>query len=91
MNNRRKLAIALGAGALMAPLASFAQQQVKVWRIGFIYSGSRQSAFATRRYDSFLQGMRELGYVEGETFVIEARFANGQYERLPPALRRKQP
>jgi putative ABC transport system substrate-binding protein len=27
--------------------------------------------------------MRELGYVEGETFVIEARFANGQYERLP--------
>jgi len=34
MNNRRKLLIALGAGALAAPLSSFAQQKGKVWRIG---------------------------------------------------------
>lgn len=35
MNNRRRLVIALGAGALASPLASFAQQQ-KIWRIGFL-------------------------------------------------------
>jgi hypothetical protein len=36
MNNRRKLVIALGAGALTAPFGSFAQQQGKVWRVGFL-------------------------------------------------------
>ena len=36
MNNRRKLLVALGASALAAPLASFAQQQGKVWRVGFL-------------------------------------------------------
>jgi hypothetical protein len=38
MNKRRKLIIKLGAGALTAPLASFAQQQDKVWRVGFLAS-----------------------------------------------------
>jgi len=36
MNNRRKFVIALGAGALAGPFASFAQQQGKVWRVGFL-------------------------------------------------------
>jgi putative ABC transport system substrate-binding protein len=83
MNNRRKLVIALGAGALTAPLSSFAQRQGKIWRIGFCYSGSRQSASETGRYDAFMQGMRELGYAEGKDIVIEARFADGKFERLP--------
>ena len=82
MNNRRKLIIALGASALVAPFA-FAQQQGKVWRVGFFYFGSRQSALDTGRYHAFLQGMRELGYVEGKNFVIEARFADGKAEALP--------
>jgi len=34
MNNRRKLLVVLGAGALTAPLAPFAQQQGRVWRVG---------------------------------------------------------
>jgi putative ABC transport system substrate-binding protein len=82
MNRRRKLLFAFGASVLAAPLASFAQQG-KVWRIGFFYFGSRQSAMDTGRYQNFLQGMRELGYVEGRNFVIEARFADGVSERLP--------
>ena len=36
MNNRRRLIVALGAGALTSPFGSFAQQQGKVWRIGFL-------------------------------------------------------
>jgi hypothetical protein len=35
MNNRRKLIVALGASVLAAPFGSFAQQQGKVWRVGF--------------------------------------------------------
>lgn len=36
MSNRRKLIIALGAGALAAPFGSLAQQQGKIWRVGFL-------------------------------------------------------
>ena len=51
--------------------------------MGFLYFGSRQSSLDTGRYDAFVQGMRELGYVEGTNFIIEARFADGKPERLP--------
>ena len=81
MMTRRKLLIALGAGALAAPLASFAQQQpAKIARIGFLSALSRSD---TDRGDGFRQGMREIGYVEGKDFIIEGRFAEGKFERLP--------
>ena len=79
MATRRNVLLALGAGALTAPLASFAQNQPKVWQIGFLGADSA----ATRLYDSFRQGMRDLGYIEGKTCVIRPRFAEGRYERLP--------
>jgi putative ABC transport system substrate-binding protein len=82
MNKRRKLVIALGAGALIAPFSSFAQQQGKVWRIGFLGAMSRQALLDSNRLQAFLQGMRELGYVEGKNVVFEWRFADGKYERL---------
>ncbi len=79
MATRRNFLLALGAGALTAPLASFAQNQPKVWQIGFLAADSA----STGLYDSFRQGMRDLGYIEGKTCVIRARFAEGKYERLP--------
>jgi putative ABC transport system substrate-binding protein len=82
MNNRRKLVIALGAGALAGPFGSFAQLQGKVWRVGFFYFGSRQSAAESGRYNAFLEGMRALGYVEGRNLTIESRFAEGKLDRL---------
>jgi len=81
MNNRRKLIVALGAGALAAPLSSFAQQQGKVWRIGFL-GASTADGFA-RPIDSLRAGLRDLGYVEGKNIVFEWRFAEGNYKRLP--------
>ena len=75
---RRKIVLGFAAGAL-APLASFAQQPGKVWRIGFLASGSS----SIRYYGGFRQGMRDLRYVEGKNCVIERRFADGKYERLP--------
>jgi putative ABC transport system substrate-binding protein len=79
--NRRKLLVALGAGALAAPLTSFAQQKGKVWRIGFLGAASA-SGFAGR-VGALRAGLRDLGYVEGKNLVIEFRWAEGNYERLP--------
>jgi putative ABC transport system substrate-binding protein len=78
--NRRAF-ITLVGGAAGWPLAARAQQVGKVWRIGILVGQSRQAPFP--QYDGFVQGMRELGYVEGRDFVSEIRFADGHYERVP--------
>jgi putative ABC transport system substrate-binding protein len=69
---RRYLLIGMGAGAFAIAYPLFAQP--KPHRIGFFYPASRESALDTGRYQAFLKGMRELGYVEGRDFVIEERF-----------------
>ena len=81
--NRRKLLVAVGLGALAAALPSIAQQQGKIWRIGFLAPRSRPTSSDPDVYSAFPQGMRELGYVEGKNFVVEWRFADGKFERLP--------
>ncbi len=83
MNTRRKLVIALGAGVLVAPFVSSAQQQGKVWRVGFMHQGSHPASLESHFIGGFPQGMRELGYVEGKNLVIEWRFADGNTGRLP--------
>ena len=83
MNNRRKLVIALGAGALAVPIVSFAQQQGKIWRVGVLVQERRPASLESHRFGAFPAGMRNLGYVEGENLVIEWRFADGVSERLP--------
>ena len=62
---------------LTAPLAAEAQPAKKVYRIGYLTAG--QPAVAT----SLLQGLLELGYVEGRDLLMEYRFAEGQADRLP--------
>jgi ABC-type uncharacterized transport system substrate-binding protein len=82
MMKRRKLLIAFGLPALAAPLACFAQQQrPKVARIGLLEatSGSGRAS----RVEALREGLRELGYVEGKNIIIEYRWAEGKYERLP--------
>jgi len=83
MNKRRKLVIALGAGALVAPFGAFAQQQGKVWRVGFLATRSRPVSLDSDAFGGFPRGMQELGYVEGRNLKIEWRFADGNVERLP--------
>ena len=79
---RRHFLVGLGAGVLAVGRNSLALAQSKVVHIGFLYLGSRQSAYDMGRYPAFLQGMRELGYVEGQNLVVEARFADGNFERI---------
>jgi putative tryptophan/tyrosine transport system substrate-binding protein len=83
VTTRRRFLITLGAGVLAVPRGAVAQPPSKAARIGYLYFGSRQSSLDTGRYDAFVQAMRELGYVEGTHFMIEARFADGNSERLP--------
>jgi putative tryptophan/tyrosine transport system substrate-binding protein len=58
-----------------------AQQPTKVYRIGVLSSWSLTTD--ARNRDAFLQGLHALGYVEGQTIVLEERWAEGQPERLP--------
>jgi len=82
MISRRKIVLGLGAGALSAVFPANAQQG-KIWRVGLLSVRSRESLVDTGRYGAFLKGMQELGYVEGRHFLIEGRYANGKFERVP--------
>jgi ABC-type uncharacterized transport system substrate-binding protein len=75
---RRNLLIAAGA-LLAAPLVD-AQQAAGITRIGFL--ANSPTALGHLR-DAFLQGLRDLGYVEGRNLVIEYRFAEGKLDRFP--------
>ena len=79
---RRAFMAVIAGGLLSAPVAAQAQQAGKVWRIGVLSSGS-PSATAVARIDAFKQGLRELGYVEGQNIAIESRWGAGKYESLP--------
>lgn len=66
--------------ALPMPFAAYAQQKpTKVSKIGVLSQGGA----GTRLLDNLRASLRELNYVEGRNLVIEARFAEGKYERLP--------
>ncbi len=83
MITRRKIVVALGASALAVPFASFAQQQGKIWRVGFLAQRHMEFVDSDSYYGPFTQGMRELGYSEGRNLVVEWRSAEGKIERLP--------
>src|SRR4030095_9087930 len=80
MNRRDTLFALLSLGA--APHVSYAQQQGKIWRVGFLTQRRRPDSIETDFIGAFPRGMRELGYVEGKNLVIEWRFADGKFERL---------
>jgi len=73
--------MAFAAAALGAPLTASAQQKGKVWRIGFL--GATTASGWAPRVEALRAGLRDLGYVEGKNLVIEFRWAEGNYERLP--------
>jgi putative ABC transport system substrate-binding protein len=65
---------------LAAPLAVEAQPTAKISRIAFLSATSSSDA---GRLVAFRQGLRELGYVEGQNIAIESLWAEGKYDRLP--------
>jgi putative ABC transport system substrate-binding protein len=77
---RLAFSITLLLGGLFNPVAAEAQQAAKVARIGFL---SGCLACGPHLPEAFRQGLRDLGYVEGQNLVIEYRDAEGKLERLP--------
>ena len=75
------LIVILAIGILVAPLAAEAQPAGKVHRIGWLGSASPLAARAN--VEAFQQGLRDLGYVEGQNIAIEYRYADGKIDRFP--------
>jgi putative ABC transport system substrate-binding protein len=71
---------ALASVLLTIPLGSDAQQEVKIWRIGWL---GLDSSMQATRIVAFESGLRDLGYVEGKNISIVRRWAEGRFDRLP--------
>jgi putative ABC transport system substrate-binding protein len=81
--DRRAFLGSLTGGLLAAPLASEAQQAVRVYRIGYLSPDSGPSRYS----EALRQGLRDLGWVEGEDIAIEYRWAGQKRDRLPDLAR----
>ena len=80
---RRAFIATLTGGLLAAPLAVGAQQAARVYRIGYLSPDSGPSQYS----EAFRQGLRDLGWLEGEDIAIEYRWAEQKRDRLPGLAR----
>ncbi|CAM4100960.1 ABC transporter substrate-binding protein [Roseateles saccharophilus] len=78
---RRVLTVLILSGSFLL-LPSEAQQTARISRVGFLAPQGRSLPL----FDAFRQGLADLGYVDGQNIRIEARFAEGHYERFPEIL-----
>ena len=78
--DRRALLLNSGAAIVAAPLAARSQAAANSPRVGFLFYGAPGRS---PEIDAFRQGLRDLGYVDGQNITVEYRFAGGQLERLP--------
>ena len=86
MTTRRALLRALGSGTLItiaSPVSG--QPPSKIPRVAMLVFGTRENA--ARAVALFRQRLRELGYLEGKTVLIEERYAGGNAQRLPELAR----
>src|SRR5215471_9489000 len=76
--DRRAFITTIGGSMLAVAIAVEAQKPGKLWRIGFLAASGSKLTFA-----AFREGLRELGYVEGQNVAFELRSAEGKVEHLP--------
>jgi putative ABC transport system substrate-binding protein len=78
-------AILVAVVLLAVAVIAKAQQPKKIARIGYLFAST--PAATAYNIEAFRQGMRELGHVEGKTFVLEIRYGEGRAERIPEMAR----
>jgi putative ABC transport system substrate-binding protein len=78
MISRRAFIGGLAGSLLAAPLAAEAQQPGKVYRLGVLSLGTASTPYQ----QAFREGLRELGYVEGQNLLVEFRGADGREAKL---------
>src|SRR5215468_6080917 len=83
MDRRRFLLTSL-AGAFASPFGAEAQQAPRAPRVGVLMYPSE--AVARTRVAAFRQGLRDIGYVEGQTIVVDVRYIDGRRERILPLI-----
>ena len=76
----RRIFIASALAFLAAPLVADAQQMGKVARIGVLLPQS--ASLSASNIAALREGLRQLGYIEGQSIIIEYRFADGDFDRL---------
>ena len=80
MNCRRLMLLAGAATVSLLPKKLYGQHAVKIPRLGVLLYGDPKT---DPNIESFRQGLRDLGYVDGTNIIIEYRYADGRPERLP--------
>src|SRR5262245_37396312 len=84
MHRRSVLTLLGSASAAAWPLAARAQRPGKIARIGFLGAGSASSL--SSRVEAFRAGLRDLCYVEGTNIIVEYRWTEDNYQRIPELL-----
>ena len=86
MIGRRAFIGAVAGGLAVAPVAASSQpaQEQRMWRIGFLEAGA--PAANQHFLDAFKRGLREQGFVEGQSVTVVERWADGNVERFPGLL-----
>src|ERR1700716_2690247 len=78
---RRDFISLLGGAAATLPLAARAQQADRVRRIGVLMNAVEDDRETKVRFEAFLQGLRQLGWIEGRNVRIDARWGTADIER----------
>src|SRR5205823_5089953 len=81
--SRRAFIAAIAANALGGPLIAWAQQTGKIYRLGILGNVPLSDSEGARLWGALTQGLRDLGYVEGQNLIVEHRSSEGRFERLP--------
>jgi putative ABC transport system substrate-binding protein len=81
VERRRAFLFLLACGLLWIPRTAEAQSATRIPRIGFLATPTAE--LIKGRVAAFEQALHELGYVDGKGIIIEYRFADGKFERLP--------
>ena len=77
---RRAFVTLLGGAAVAWPLAARAQQSAKVPRVGILSPAASETAATLT---AFREGIRDLGYIEGQTIALDFRLSKGTTNALP--------
>jgi putative ABC transport system substrate-binding protein len=80
---RRAFVAAIAVSALGGPLIARAQQAGKIYTLGILGNVPLSDSEGARLWGALTQGLRDLGYVEGQNLIVEHRSSEGRFERLP--------
>ena len=83
VERRFTLVVAFAVGIVLSPIGVEAQQPERIPRVGYLSNSSSETAVDS----AFMQGLRDLGRVDGRTIILEVRYAGARSEQLPAIAR----